>query len=461
MVNQLTIAEGFALSSGLIQAFLAAIVWSNRRMRPHWGLRWLSVCFAMAALLNIGAPVLRSLAPLLLGLDLVLGVACVASLVVGVRRYLGVRTWSDGAEFLLVAVAFLTAVGLAMLAGAGLFSGHLAACVVFAYLLVVSSRHLQGAFGNAHKLLLVTLALYPVLVISAMPLGLDGHALRYWASVPFTLVGLGITFASLGRMQQELLRELAGREEAEAALMGLNESLELRIQERTQNLQEVASGLESFNAMVSHDLRGPLGGIQGLAQMANLALEQGDAPRAMRMVSSVGDEACRLSGLVTDLLFLAKAARLDVTLRPTSLDEVVAQALQTLTMSLGQGSVTVVKCDPLPQVMADAALLRQVFVNLIGNALKFAQEGRDPEVRVCGQTSEQGVVIEVRDNGVGFVPEKAGQIFQPFMRLHGEKFPGNGVGLSIVKHIVERHGGRVWAQGHPGAGASFFFTLPS
>ncbi|MES2089090.1 MAG: HAMP domain-containing sensor histidine kinase [Pseudomonadota bacterium] len=461
MVNPLTIAEGFALSSGLVQAFLALIVWSNRRMRPQWGLRWLSACFAMAALINVGAPALRSSGPLLSGLGTVLGVSCVAALVVGVRRYLGVSRFSDAVEFALVLPAFLLTAVLAKLAGAGVYSGHLAACLLYGYLLVMGCRHLQGVFGNAHKLLLATLALYPVLVISAMPLGLDGNALRYWASVPFTLVGLGITFASMGRLQQELRMELVRREEADAALRQLNETLERRIQERTDELQEMVSGLESFNAMVSHDLRGPLGGMQGLTQMATLALEQGDAPRAIRMVSSVGAEAQRLIGLVTDLLFLAKVSHLDVTLRRISLDEVLAEALKTLALSLGEDRVAVVQCDPLPQVSADAGLLCQVFVNLIGNALKFTQEGRAPEVRVCGQRTPEGIVVEVRDNGVGFVQDKSDRIFQPFMRLHGQTFAGSGIGLSIVKHIVERHGGRVWAQGRPGLGASFFVSLPS
>ena len=113
----------------------------------------------------------------------------------------------------------------------------------------------------------------------------------------------------------------------------------------------------------------------------------------------------------------------------------------------------------LPAVTADPGLLRQVFVNLLGNALKFTRDAVAPQVEV-GATSQHGqTVLYVRDNGVGFARESATRLFEPFQRLHGTHFQGSGVGLSIVKRIIERHGGRLWAESTPGEGSTFFFTL--
>ncbi|HEX7688910.1 MAG TPA: ATP-binding protein, partial [Burkholderiaceae bacterium] len=115
--------------------------------------------------------------------------------------------------------------------------------------------------------------------------------------------------------------------------------------------------------------------------------------------------------------------------------------------------------QPLPQVEADAGLLRQVFVNLVGNACKFAAGGVLPRVEIGHGQTPCGPAFYVRDNGVGFAPEDAGRLFRPFERLHGARFEGFGVGLSIVRRIVEHHGGRVWAESSPGQGATFRFTL--
>jgi signal transduction histidine kinase len=115
---------------------------------------------------------------------------------------------------------------------------------------------------------------------------------------------------------------------------------------------------------------------------------------------------------------------------------------------------------PLPVVQADPVLVRQVYANLIGNAVKFARGAAAPHIEVGAQAGGDGApVLFVRDNGVGFDTEQAQRLFQPFQRLHGSRFPGHGVGLSIVRRVVERHGGRIWAESRPGQGATFYFTL--
>jgi signal transduction histidine kinase len=115
----------------------------------------------------------------------------------------------------------------------------------------------------------------------------------------------------------------------------------------------------------------------------------------------------------------------------------------------------------LPALDCDAVLLRQVFVNLLANALKFTRDAATPTIVVQAEHRGGGWTVTVQDNGVGFDPQRAADLFRPFSRLHGARFEGSGIGLTIVQRIVERHGGRVWAEGRPGAGASFHFTLPA
>jgi signal transduction histidine kinase len=113
----------------------------------------------------------------------------------------------------------------------------------------------------------------------------------------------------------------------------------------------------------------------------------------------------------------------------------------------------------MPRVRGDPELLRQVFTNLIGNAIKFANRSQHPQVEVSTEARDGEAVFMVRDNGIGFDPASAQRLFKPFQRLHDRSYEGFGVGLSIVKRIIDRHGGRVWAEGSPGQGASFYFTL--
>lgn len=266
--------------------------------------------------------------------------------------------------------------------------------------------------------------------------------------------------AGIGRYHLELGAELARRERAEADLRALNASLEQRIAERTAELQTLVGELRSFNRMVSHDLRGPLGGLVGLAALAGQTLDSGDAARVKHMLAVMGKEMQRLLGLVGELLALARASHGEIERAPVSLETVFDEAQAALALSLGARAAQRVVREPLPACSADAALLRQVFINLISNALKFSSSRPDTEVRVRARHAAGEIVVEVRDEGVGFDAARAAELFRPFGRLHGADFVGTGIGLSIVRRIVERHGGRVWAEGRPGAGASFFFALP-
>jgi signal transduction histidine kinase len=143
------------------------------------------------------------------------------------------------------------------------------------------------------------------------------------------------------------------------------------------------------------------------------------------------------------------------------LGDVVQQALQTLAIDGRPERLAAVTVGALPELACDAVLLRQVFVNLLSNALKFTRDAATPMIMVQAERSGGDWQVTVRDNGVGFDPRRAADLFRPFSRLHQTSFEGSGIGLTIVQRIVERHGGRIWAEGEPGVGASFHFTLPA
>lgn len=451
---------GIGLASGVILLMLALCFLVGDRLRPTWGLRWIALAMTLSALRTLLAIFNPGwIGPHGYGL---LAAGGLAALVVGLRRYLGRDEHPAAGEWLFVTGGWFLAMQAAQAAGLGPVAGPAASTLIYLYLAALCVPRLRPVAGQAHWLAAGALLLNPVLVVGVGlgVLQLDLLPLRSWASLALALVGLGLLMAGSGRLRLELQSELDARQRAEAALRALNESLEQRIYERTEELEGLVEGLESFNRMVSHDLRGPLGGLGGAAHLARQALDQGNAARADELLGLIGDEASRLGGLVTQLLVLARVSNAELALRDTPLDAVLSEALQTLALSEGPERIACVHREPLPVARVDEALIRQVFVNLVGNALKFAGLRGEPEVRVRRTPQGPAVVIEVRDNGPGFEPACAADLFQPFRRLHGREVEGHGIGLTIVRRIVERHGGRVWAEGRPGQGASFFFSLP-
>ena len=249
---------------------------------------------------------------------------------------------------------------------------------------------------------------------------------------------------------------LAARAAAEAGLRAANESLEQRVAQRTRELRETIEGLESFNRSVSHDLRGPLGGIAGLAQLARDQVAHGDTAQADRLLAAIDRQADESVRLIAALLALARAGDAQPQRSHFAAGPLVDEAIAATTASGARADVVV---RELPVVDADRELLRQVFVNLVGNARKFAREASTPRIEIGHAATAHGDAFYVRDNGVGFAPAEAQRLFKPFERLHGTRFEGFGVGLSIVRRIVDHHGGRAWAEGVPGQGATIWFTL--
>jgi signal transduction histidine kinase len=262
----------------------------------------------------------------------------------------------------------------------------------------------------------------------------------------------------------EVVAHTAARAFAIATLLRelrcLNEGLELRVEERTRELELANQDLESFSYSVSHDLREPVRAVEGFCEVLGSEFGAQLPSEARRLVERIGAGATRMTGLIDALLHLSHVGRQPLACANVPLRELALQVSARLTEALAGRAVQLSVAD-LPDCFGDARLLEQVLVNLLSNALKFTA-GRDPariEVGVLRQTDEW--VYFVRDNGVGFDMRYAQKLFGVFQRLHQqEAFAGTGVGLSIVHRVISRHGGRVWADSRPDVGTTVFFTLP-
>jgi signal transduction histidine kinase len=251
---------------------------------------------------------------------------------------------------------------------------------------------------------------------------------------------------------------VAARDQAEQALAQVRDSAEVEIDRRTQELLETVRALEAFNNTVAHDLRGPLSGVSGLTQLIKRRLESGDLAQIPRWLDQVCTQTERLGALVSGLLICPgwRGAAAELTAlstwrrRPSRRSHQQPAAVQACFRN-----------GPYAHSGVDPLLLRQVFVNLVGNAAKFCREMPAPMVKVAAEVQGQQVVVRIVDNGVGFDPQFAADLFQPIVRLHGKHYEGTGIGLPTVKRIVEMHGGRVWAESAPGLGATFRFSLPA
>jgi len=239
-----------------------------------------------------------------------------------------------------------------------------------------------------------------------------------------------------------------------------NERLEAGIRERTGQLEAVNAELDSFAASIAHDLNAPA---RNLANYARLILEtDGSAltPETRRHLQAIGEGAERMGRLITDLLEFSRLTRVDLRHESVDLNQIVAAVRDELTGET-RGRTIAWNCAELPVVQGDGTLLRQVYANLLSNAVKYTRRRPVAEIEV-GLRREDGArpVFFVRDNGAGFDSKTADNLFGMFQRLHAASdFEGHGVGLANVRRIVQRHGGRVWAESAVDCGATFFFTL--
>ncbi len=239
-----------------------------------------------------------------------------------------------------------------------------------------------------------------------------------------------------------------------------SEELELRVRERTSELEMANKELESFSYSVSHDLRAPLRAIDGFSRiLAEDYVEQLD-DEAKRLIGIVRKNTQRMGQLIDDLLSFSRVGRRAMEFSQVDMANLVHSIFYEVTDKAQRERIKFT-IQALPPAWGDASLLRQVFTNLLANAVKFSATKEAPKIEVGYSRQGDEAVYYVKDNGVGFDMHYAHKLFQIFQRLHRqEEFEGTGVGLSIVQRIITRHGGRVWAESELGEGATFYFSLP-
>jgi PAS domain S-box-containing protein len=257
-------------------------------------------------------------------------------------------------------------------------------------------------------------------------------------------------------------RDITARKQSDEELAKYRGQLEALVRERTAELEAANRELEAFAYSVSHDLRAPLRHIDGFVRLLGDNLGDEVDERTRHFMSVLSSSAGRMGRLIDDLLSFSRMGRAEMAERPVHLGVIVSQVIRDLEPE-SEGRDVRWQVAELPVVAGDQALLRVVFSNLLGNALKFTRPRKCAEIAIGWEAGESGeVVVFVRDNGVGFDPAYADKLFGVFQRLHrAEDFEGTGIGLANVRRIVVRHGGRVWAEGAPGQGATFFFSLPA
>jgi PAS domain S-box-containing protein len=259
------------------------------------------------------------------------------------------------------------------------------------------------------------------------------------------------------RSRLVLANDVTDRKRAEIAILQLNQTLEQRVSERTSELEAANKELEAFSYSVSHDLRAPLRAIDGFSRifLEDYADKLDDEGR--RVLDVIRNNAQNMGQLIDDLLAFSRLGRKQI--EPTKID--MRELAQDVCAHLESSSDSNIKIEQLPATEGDRALLRQVFVNLISNAVKYSGTKENTPIEVGGRTENGENIYYVRDQGVGFDMKYANKLFGVFQRLHSvEEFEGTGVGLAIVQRIVHRHGGRVWAEAEVGKGATFYFSLP-
>ncbi len=265
--------------------------------------------------------------------------------------------------------------------------------------------------------------------------------------------------ASLNLLE-DIKIEIEQRKKIEEEIKILNAELEKRVKERTKQLEAANKELEAFSYSVSHDLRSPLRAIDGFSKYLQESYSKKLDAEGQRLLGLIRGNTVRMDQLISDLLALSRVNRSVHNYSAIDMDKVALSMYYEASTLEMQKKVSLI-IGSIPKAYADPTYIKQVWINLISNAIKFSSGKKNPKIEIDGYTKGGYNIYSIKDNGVGFNPEYVDKLFGVFQRLHKiDEFDGNGVGLAIVKRIIHRHGGEVWAEGKEGKGAVFYFSIP-
>jgi PAS domain S-box-containing protein len=255
------------------------------------------------------------------------------------------------------------------------------------------------------------------------------------------------------------ISDITARKRAEDEVHRLNDVLERRVRERTAELETINTELASFSYSISHDLRGPLRGIDGFSQALLEDNKETLDGKSQDYLRRVREAAQHMGHLIDDLLKIARISKSEIQHKSVDLSAEARGVFESLQEQYPERSVEATVQEGL-LAGRDARLIRILMEHLLGNAWKFTMREEKPRIEFGSFIKEGETIYFVRDNGVGFDMAYIGKLFGTFQRLHTlDDFPGTGVGLATVQRIINRHGGRIWAEGEVGKGATFYFTL--
>jgi PAS domain S-box-containing protein len=295
----------------------------------------------------------------------------------------------------------------------------------------------------------------------------DGSLL--WANTVLTALHDADTEDALGYAC--LMRDMTENKRLLDLLQELNAALETRVEERTRQLQDMNRDLEAFSSSVSHDLRAPLRHIGSFVQLLREDLGTATAPSVQRQLDTIAQAADHMGQMIDGLLDFARLGRAPLRKRPVVMADLlqssINRALHDPALRRPEHELQWNVATELPVVQGDGLLLSQVWDNLLANALKYSRHSLPALIHIGARLEQDGPepprwVFWVRDNGVGFNPQRADRLFGMFQRLHrASDFEGVGIGLALCRRIIERHGGQIWADSAPKVGSTFYFSLPA
>jgi PAS domain S-box-containing protein len=308
------------------------------------------------------------------------------------------------------------------------------------------------AFLDMHRKVLAGLTL----------VGMEAWRLRKDGTPVYVSLSTALTHDAAGTVDGVvgIILDVTEKKRAEEQIRELNASLELRVIERTRELQEAIGDLEAFSYSVAHDLRAPLRAIEGFSAALLDDHAASLDEEGLDFLQTICRNTQRMNQLIDDLLEFSRLGRKEMSFVPVQMNGLVAEVIEDL-MPLHVGRSFDFAIADLPVLAVDRSMFRQVLTNLISNAMKFTGRVALPRIEIGTERTDTEVVCWVRDNGAGFDMQFKEKLFGVFQRLHSEtSFKGTGVGLAIVARVVSRHGGRVWAEGEVDQGACFWLALP-